>query len=121
MGSVNDGTFSGTSSIQYLGKTANDREFKYSYRTHFNWSNIPWFTLSDRVAHGGGTRSFANSYAHSYTEVPFAISLGSVSITGTGLGDFGVGEATSQLVNLTSNIFDGEMTALWPATGLFIW
>ncbi|URJ45221.1 hypothetical protein MF628_005011 [Paenibacillus polymyxa] len=154
MGSVNDGTFSGTSSIQYMGKTANGREYKYSYRTHFNWSNIPWITLSDRVAHafqshtsavgskaeffyrtangnwhdgefsnidqsqvsgtigsvrlipikeqygtlytevripvahGGGTGSFANSYAHSYTEVPFALSLGSVSITGTGLGDF---------------------------------
>ncbi|QOH62427.1 hypothetical protein [Paenibacillus polymyxa] len=154
MGSVNDGTFSGTSSIHYMGKTANGREYKYSYRTHFNWSNIPWITLSDRVAHafqshtsavgskadffyrtangnwqdgefsnidqsqvlgtigsvrlipikeqngtlytevripvahGGGTGSFANSYAHSYTEVPFAISLGSVSITGTGLGDF---------------------------------
>ncbi|KJD45212.1 hypothetical protein [Paenibacillus terrae] len=154
MGSVNDGTFSGTSSIQYLGKTANGNEFKYSYRTQFSWSNIPWFTLTDKVAHafqshttalgskadffyrsangnwhdgefsnidqsqtlgtigsvrlipikeqygtlytevripkahGGYTGSFSNAYAHSFTEFPFSLSLGSVSITPTGAGDY---------------------------------
>lgn len=147
MGSLKDGIFTGDADLRYLGMTASGNEFKYSYRTHFNWSNIPWFTSTDRVgtsvqshttvigsrgvleartangpwkereykeidqsnmhgtvasflllplkqtdgtlytevripkAHRDYTGSFIGIYAHSYTDFPFSLNLGSLSVT----------------------------------------
>ncbi|WP_197258862.1 hypothetical protein [Paenibacillus dendritiformis] len=51
---VVDGIFEGWSSVIYIGKTANAKEFKYTYRTHFQWSRLPNFYWTDSVGHSWG-------------------------------------------------------------------
>lgn len=49
MGSDGKGIFKGSGSLIYIGKTANAKEFKYSYRTNFSWSALPIIATTDRV------------------------------------------------------------------------
>jgi hypothetical protein len=54
MGTVKDGAFNGASALVYIGKTANAKEFKYSFKTTYLWTSAPvnafWDTISQAYA-----------------------------------------------------------------------
>lgn len=50
MGGKTEGTFTGKGILTYLGKTSNNTEHEYLYRTAWEWSLMPKFTFTDSVA-----------------------------------------------------------------------
>lgn len=50
MEKVQDGNFTGQGILTYIGKTSNNTEFEYLYRTAWEWSLMPTLTFTDSVA-----------------------------------------------------------------------
>ncbi|WP_419890797.1 hypothetical protein [Paenibacillus xylanexedens] len=62
-GSVSDGSFSGSGSLSYIGKSPNAKEFEFSFRDNFSFSKNVSRKFTDKIAHAwqSHTTSIYNS------------------------------------------------------------
>jgi|GEM_PF-3712910 hypothetical protein len=87
-GSVNEDIFTGTGVLTYLGETST--EFKYKYRTTFNWSSMPSLRFVDSIGQSwqnhtvsiGSTYDY-DRYSNGYFEHKDRVELHQGNVYGT--------------------------------------